>query len=85
MIRKKRIEKILKNNLVDYSIIINDVSKEHAGHNNFDGKQETHFIIYLQKKNKLMLNKITLHRKINNLLKREYQNGMHSLQIIVKN
>ena len=50
MKRKKRIEKILTNNLNSQIIEIIDKSSNHQGHNNFTGKDETHFAIILQPK-----------------------------------
>ena len=47
MERKKRIEKILLNNFKFWQIEVKDISKFHKGHNNFDGKNETHFSIIL--------------------------------------
>ena len=85
MIRKKRIEYILKLNFNDCYIVVEDVSKDHSGHNNFDGKNETHFVISLKLKKNFSKNRMYIHRKINNLLKNEFEKGLHSLQIKIKN
>ena len=55
MNRKKRINDKLKKNLKDFQIFIEDNSHLHKGHNNFDGKEETHILIKLL----LQLNNLT--------------------------
>ena len=50
MKRKKRIESILLNNFSFLSVKVEDISVLHQGHNNFSGKNETHFKIILQLK-----------------------------------
>ena len=53
MNRKKRINDKLKKNLKDFHILIEDNSHLHKGHNNFDGKEETHILIKLFSKKKI--------------------------------
>ena len=48
MNRKKRIYEKLNKNLKDFSIIIEDNSNLHKGHNNFTGNDETHIQIKLK-------------------------------------
>ena len=81
MKRKKRIENILLNNFNFLSIKVEDISMLHQGHNNFNGKNETHIKITLQSKNFEALNKLSIHQKINKLLKKEFLNGLHALEI----
>lgn len=81
MNRKKRIQILLIENLKNCECQIYDNSADHQGHNQFDGTQESHFLIIIKPKKKLNIKKITLHRKINELLKYEFQNGLHSLEI----
>ena len=85
MNRKQRIASKLSNELKDWKIIIIDNSHEHSGHNNFDGKSETHFIIKLKSLSSLKVNRIELHRKINLLLKDEFSSGLHALEISINN
>lgn len=80
MSRKKRIQQILLNYFSESNIDVIDNSNEHVGHNNFDGSQETHFKITLQLKDN-KLKKLEIHRKINFLLKSEFDNGLHALEI----
>ena len=84
MKRKHRINNLLKDELKEFSIQIEDKSNLHKGHNNFDGKGETHIKIILNKKNKIKIDGLELHRKINDLLKQEFDLGLHSLEIRVK-
>ena len=81
MNRKQRINTILSNHLVGWKIEILDNSYQHKGHNSFDGKEGTHFQIKLFNQLNKKQNRIEVHRKINALLKEEFVNGLHSLEI----
>ena len=85
MKRKKRINDKLKKNLKDFQIFIEDNSHLHKGHNNFDGKEETHILIKLFSKNKIKYNRLEIHRLVNEILKDEFSNGLHSLEINIIN
>jgi len=85
MNRKKRIEKILNSNFQQWLIEVVDISSKHSGHNNFTGKEETHFSIILKQSTKNNLKKIEVHRRINFLLKEELNNGLHALEIKIIN
>ncbi len=81
MKRKQRINNLLLNNIKDFNIKIIDNSHLHLGHNNFNGKNETHMQIILTKKNSSKLDRLTIHKNINELLKDEFSKGLHSLEI----
>ena len=81
MNRTKRIEVILKKHFSNYGINILDNSYLHKGHNNFDGKGETHIIITLKKNTQTNVDRLEIHKKINSLLIEEFSEGLHSLQI----
>ena len=81
MNRTKRIKNILENNFLDYVVNIIDNSYLHKGHNNFNGDGETHILIELKKRKKININRLEIHKKINLLLKNEFNTGLHSLQI----
>ena len=81
MNRKQRIFNLLKKNLHNFTIEIVDNSHNHAGHNNFNGIGETHILLILKLKVDSKINRIKIHRKINNLLKEEFSKGLHSLEI----
>ena len=81
MNRTKRIKDILEKNLNEFSISVTDDSLVHKGHNNFDGKEETHIKIELKKKFNLDIKRLEIHKKINILLSEEFKIGLHALQI----
>ena len=81
MNRTKRIKNILEKHFNDYSIVVKDSSYLHKGHNNFNGDGETHISVKLLKNSKFVLNRLEIHRKINSLLSKEFDNGLHSLEI----
>ena len=81
MKRKKRIESILSKNFSYWKAEVNDTSILHKGHNNFDGNQETHFSIILDFKKQNKESKLEIHRKVNDLLKDEFNSGLHALEI----
>ena len=81
MNRKQRIDKILSRKFNNFLFEIVDNSNLHKGHDNFTGNDETHIKIILTKKNAIPINRLNIHRIINNLLKEEFTNGLHSLEI----
>ncbi len=81
MNRKQRIDKILSEKFNDFLLEIIDNSNLHKGHNSFTGNDETHIKIILTKKNKISINRLNIHRVINNLLEDEFKSGLHSLEI----
>ena len=81
MCRTKRIQDIMEKNFNDFNISVTDDSLAHKGHNNFDGKEETHIIIELKKKLNLDIKRLEIHKKINTLLSEEFKIGLHALQI----
>ena len=81
MNRTKRIKDIIEKNFNDFSILVSDDSLAHKGHNNFDGKEETHIIIEIKKKFNLNIKRLDIHKKINTLLSKEFKIGLHALQI----
>ena len=84
MNRKQRIDKILSNKFDNFLLEIIDNSNLHKGHNNFTGDDETHIKIILKRKNKVPINRLNIHRIINNLLDGEFKKGLHSLEIKIK-
>ena len=81
MNRTKRIQDIIEKNFNEFSVLVTDDSLAHKGHNNFDGKEETHIIIELKKKINLDIKRLDIHKKINTLLSNEFKIGLHALQI----
>ena len=72
-------EKIL-NNIQINNIEIVDNTHRHKGHKNFDGKK-IHLKIIIESDFLRSLNKIESHKKITNLLKKEIETKIHSLEI----
>ena len=81
MKRTKRIQNILEKYISSSYIMIIDNSHLHKGHNNFNGEGETHIAINIQINSKQKINRLEIHRKINTLLKNEFDAGLHSLEI----
>lgn len=62
-----------------------DQSALHAGHaGNPNGDAESHFAIKIAAKELDDLSMIKQHRIINNILKDEFDNGLHALSISIK-
>ncbi len=85
MNRKKRIQNILAKELPEWSIELVDDSINHKGHFGLSGDSESHLIIYLKDLSNSNVSKISLHRKINSLIKKEFSKGLHALQIKINN
>ena len=85
MLRKKRIKKILSDDFGDSNIQVKDISFKHKGHNNFSGNDETHFSIEVSIDIELKIKKIDIHKKIYKLLEKEFESGLHALEIKILN
>ena len=85
MNRKKRIENIIEKNFLNWHYKVIDNSIHHSGHNNFTGKEESHFCIILKKPFNSPKKRIEIHRKVNKLLENEFTDGLHSLEIKISN
>ena len=84
--RKKRIEKILKNNFSPKILVVRDDSKEHKGHSQISQNlQETHFFIKMVLNDDNYITKLNLHRKVYSLLDDEFSSGLHALELDLKN
>jgi len=82
---KQRIEKILSEDLNPQFLEVKNNSHLHAGHAGDNGTGETHFAITIKSAKLSKSSKIKAHRKINQLLKDEFKNGLHALEIKVQN
>ena len=71
MNRKQRIQTILSKELPEWSIELVDDSINHKGHFGLSGNSESHLIINLKDLSNSNINKISLHRKINSLIKKK--------------
>ena len=79
MKRKLKIEQIVKENFNLEHYKIEDVSESHRGHSGFVEGKETHFNLLIVSNDFLNLSKIERHRKINKLLKQEFENDLHAV------
>ena len=61
-----------------------DQSANHAGHVGNSGGNESHFLINIKAEKLDDLKLIDKHRLINDLLKEEFNEGLHALSIIIK-
>ncbi len=83
MTRKEIIEYKLRA-LNPHFLEVEDVSASHAGHlGNPNGDGQTHFEIKISSNALNTCTKIEQHRAINNLLKKEFINGLHALSITI--
>ncbi len=77
--RKERIDGALRDQLnVNHLEIINE-SAQHAGHYSGDG--ETHWRLFLVSTDFEGLSRLQRHQKINELLKEEFERGLHALTL----
>ncbi len=81
MKRRQRIEKLLLSEFKYYSIEVIDNSHLHIGHNDFNGNEETHIKIILKSNINIKINRLEIHKKINELLQNEFLEGLHSIEI----
>ena len=82
--RKKRIETILKKNFSPSVLFVRDDSKKHEGHSQVSSfAKETHFFVKMVLDD-CTITKLDLHRKVYNLLDREFSCGLHALELDLK-
>ena len=78
---KQRIEEKLRENLRPEFLEVKNNSNLHKGHAGDNGSGETHFAIKIQAEELKNLKRLDAHRKVNQLLKDEFQNGLHALEL----
>ena len=69
-----------KNLNINLLEVVNN-SAMHKGHLGDDGSGETHFLIKINSIELNDLNRVQAHRKINDIVKEEFNNGLHALEI----
>ncbi len=75
------IEQKLKKEFSPIKLIIQDVSEMHRGHAGFKEGGESHFIVKIKSNYFKNMNKLQIHRSINEVLNEEWANGVHSISI----
>lgn len=84
--RKKRIESLLRENFSLKILLVRDDSEKHEGHSQVtENARETHFFIKMVLNNNNNITKVSLHRKVYNLLDKEFSSGLHALELDIKN
>lgn len=78
---KQRIEKTLQENLQPKFLEVKNNSHLHAGHLGDNGTGETHFAVIVEAKELKNLSRVNAQRRINQLLKSEFDQGLHALEI----
>jgi len=78
---KQRIEKKLSDNLKPSSLEVVNNSNLHRGHIGDNGTNETHFAVIIKCEELKNLGRLQAHKKINQLLKDEFDLGLHALEI----
>jgi len=85
MIKKNKIsisiEEKLQKRFSPNLLKVDDVSEMHRGHAGFKEGGETHFVIHITSYEFKNKNKLAIHRLINEELKEEWANGVHSISI----
>lgn len=81
--RAARIERVLRQALAPTEIEIKDVTHRHARHKDRLGIEghETHFAVKIVSDHFEGLSRIARHRQVNDLLKAEFESGLHSLAL----
>jgi len=80
---KNRIEEKLRRNFQPSFLEVKNNSYLHRGHLGDNGTDETHFAITIAADELKKLSKVAAHRKINEMVKEEFANGLHALEIKV--
>ncbi len=80
---KSTIEKKLTENFQPKFLEVKNKSHLHRGHLE-DESGETHFEVVIEEDDLKKIGRVQAHRKINSLLKEEFENGLHALEIKIK-
>ncbi|MFC7291311.1 BolA family protein [Hirschia litorea] len=81
--RQNRIRTALSTALAPDFLEVDDESALHAGHAGASPAGETHYSIKVWSKSFEGLNRVEIHRKINETLQSEFDSGLHALSIKV--
>ena len=78
---QERISKKLIETFAPVSLRVLDESNQHAGHAGHQGREETHFRIYIVSDAFKGKSRVARHRLINDLLADELKGGVHALAV----
>ncbi len=79
--RKNRIEKIINDNLDPIYLDVIDDSKSHQGHHQAPDSGESHYNVTIISTVFIGKNRLERERIVYNLLKKEFNNGLHALSL----
>jgi BolA protein len=79
--RKKRIEKIISDNLNPIYLDIVDDSKSHQGHQQAPELGESHYNVTIISKSFSGISRLEKERIVYKLLSEEFKNGLHALSL----
>ena len=77
----KQIEKKLEKEFSPSFLKVSDVSESHKGHMGYKQGGETHFEIEIKSESFNNTSRINIHRLVNEAIKEEWANGIHSISI----
>ncbi len=78
---KERITKKLSEGLQPQFLEVKNNSQLHQGHSGHDHSGETHFAVIIESVELKKLNRVAAHRQVKELLKDEFEKGLHALEI----
>ena len=81
MNRKQRIFDKITKELNPEFLRVNNNSHLHKGHLGDDGSDETHFLIEIKSQKLSEMTRIKAHQEINRIVKDEFAQGLHALEI----
>ena len=79
MNRKAKITNILNENLNLHRCFVSDVSASHKGHREYVEGEETHFEVFIISNDFENKNRLERHKMVNNFLKNEFLDSLHSI------
>lgn len=82
---KERIFKKIQENFSPKILEVENKSDLHKGHAESNNSGQTHFEISISSELFVGISRVAIHREINHLLKDEFKNGLHSLEIKIIN
>lgn len=82
--RDKRIEKTLLAHIDPISLTVTNQSHKHRHHAGDDGSGETHYDVMIISHKFDNISKINRHRMVTDLLKSEFDTGLHALSLTLK-
>ena len=79
MNRKAKITNILNEKFDLYRCFVSDVSESHRGHSGYVKGEETHFEIIIISNDFENKNRLERHKMVNDFLKNEFLDSLHSI------